>query len=210
MKYTCLLWDFNGTLLADMQAGIDSTNKMLSDRGLDTIRGVEHYREIFDFPIEEYYRGLGFDFGKEPYHVLAPIWVELYNINSKNSRLTVGVDETLRRVEQTGVRQSILSASERNMLTRQIEELGIAHYFDEIWGLDNIHAESKLHLAELWREKNRDAKVLFVGDTVHDAETAEILGADCLLYSGGHQSRKRLEVCGYPVIDDIQEILEYL
>ncbi len=193
-----------------MQAGIDSTNKMLSDRGLDTIRGVEHYREIFDFPIEEYYRGLGFDFDKEPYRVLAPIWVELYNINSRASRLTEGVEQTLKKVAQMGIRQSVLSASERNMLARQIEELGIAQYFDEIWGLDNIHAESKLHLAKKWREGHPEAKILYVGDTVHDAESAKVLGGDCLLFAGGHQSRKRLEACGYPIIERIEEIIEYL
>ena len=193
-----------------MQAGIDSVNEMLSKRNLPCIRGIEHYREIFDFPIMEYYRGLGFDFEKEPYAVLAPIWVDLYNINSKKSKLSDGVLETLRSIENKGVRQEVLSASEINMLAKQIEELGISDYFDGIYGLDNIHAESKLHLARMWREEHKDAKVLYVGDTVHDAETARLLDADCLLYAGGHQSRKKLESCGYPIIDKIEEILEYI
>ena len=210
LKYTHLLWDFNGTIFADMQAGIDSVNHMLLERGLAPIRSMEQYREIFDFPIRSYYEALGFDFEKEPYHVLAPIWVELYNENSKSAGLCEGVRETLAEVQKHGITQVILSACELNMLTDQLKVLGVSEYFEEVIGLDNIHAESKLHLAQMWREANRDARVLYVGDTTHDAETAAQLGADCLLYTGGHQSRARLSKVGAPMIDRIDELLKYL
>lgn len=210
MKYTHLFWDFNGTILADMQAGLDSTNTMLRDRGLKQIPGVEAYRDIFDFPIKEYYRGLGFDFEKEPYEVLAPIWVELYNEKSKMSPLTDGVAEVLENVKSLGIPQIVFSATEHNMLCGQLNELGITHYFDEIIGLDNIHAESKLHLAKKWRDQHPDAVILYVGDTVHDAANALVLKADCLLYSNGHQSKKKLLSCGYSLIDDIRDVLLYL
>ena len=81
---------------------------------------------------------------------------------------------------------------------------------DEIVGLDNIHAESKLHLAERWRKQNPQARVLYVGDTVHDAETAKVLEADCLLFIGGHQSKRKLEKCGCHMIDRIDEIVDHL
>ena len=79
------MWDFNGTIFDDAEAGIDAVNKMLSERGLNVIESRERYKEIFDFPIEEYYRGLGFDFDKEPYEYLAPIWVDLYNRNAEHA-----------------------------------------------------------------------------------------------------------------------------
>ena len=63
-KYTHLMWDFNGTIFDDAQAGIDAVNKMLSERGLPIIESREKYKEIFDFPIEDYYKGLGFDFDR--------------------------------------------------------------------------------------------------------------------------------------------------
>jgi phosphoglycolate phosphatase len=67
-----------------------------------------------------------------------------------------------------------------------------------------------LHLAARWREAHPEAKILYVGDTTHDAENAKVLEADCLLFAGGHHSRSRLEACGYPVIGRIEEIVEYL
>ena len=210
VKYTHLFWDFNGTILADMKSGMDSTNQMLRERGLDEIGGLEEYREVFGFPIKEYYRSLGFDFEAEPYEVLASIWVDLYNEKSRNCPMIEGVSETLDAVLRLGVAQVLFSATEREMLMRQVEELGIMPYFDEIIGLENIHAYSKAHLAKRWREEHPDARVLYVGDTVHDAENAKILEADCLLFTGGHQSKRRLSECGCKMIDRIEELVEYL
>ena len=209
-KYTHLMWDFNGTIFDDAQAGIDAVNKMLSERGLPIIESRERYKEIFDFPIEDYYKGLGFDFDREPYEYLAPIWVDLYNKNAEHADLCPGVRETMERVREMGVEQSVLSACELGMLQRYLKKLGVEGYLSEVMGLDNIHARSKLALAYDWIEKNKGARVLMIGDTTHDFETADALGADCVLYAGGHQCREKLERCGCPVIDSIGEIINYL
>ena len=210
MKYTHLMWDFNGTIFDDADAGIDAVNKMLKERGLEPIPSRERYKQIFDFPIEEYYSSLGFDFEREPYEVLAPIWVALYNENAEKAGLCEGVRETMEKVRDLGVEQSVLSACEIGMLKRYLKKLGVDIYISEVMGLDNIHARSKLALAHDWLRKNPDARVLMIGDTTHDFETAEALGADCLLYSGGHQSREKLERCGCPIVDSIKEIIDYL
>ena len=210
MNYTHIIWDFNGTLFSDMDAGIKSVNTMLSDRSLPIIPDLDSYREVFKFPIIEYYRDLGFDFEKEPYEVLAPIWVGIYNDKSKDSKTVDGVIETLEAIGEMGIKQVVFSATERTMLLRQLEHLGVISYFDEIIGLENIHAESKIHLAKKWGAEHPEAKILYVGDTVHDAENAKILGADCLLFTGGHQSRRRLEACGCAMIDKIEEMIEYI
>ena len=210
MKYTCVIWDFNGTIFDDMQAGIVSVNKMLAERGLDIIPSVEHYREIFDFPIKEYYRGLGFDFEREPYEVLAPVWVELYNQNAENAGLCPSVAETMKALRGKGIRQVIISACEINMLEYYLKKLGIREYLDEVVGLDNIHAGGKIERALEWLSNNGGERLIMIGDTTHDAETAKALGADCVLYASGHQSRKRLSACGCPMVDDIAELLEYV
>lgn len=210
MKHTCVIWDFNGTIFDDMQAGIVSVNKMLAERGLDIIPSVEHYREIFDFPIKEYYRGLGFDFEREPYEVLAPVWVELYNQNAENAGLCPSVAETMKALRDKGIRQVIISACEINMLEYYLGKLGVREYLDDVVGLDNIHAGGKIERALEWKSKNADEKMIMVGDTTHDAETAKALGADCVLYAQGHQSRKRLSACGCPMVDDIAGLLDFI
>ena len=210
MKYTCVIWDFNGTIFDDMMAGIVSVNKMLRERGLSEIPSVEYYREIFDFPIVEYYRGLGFDFEREPYEVLAPIWVDLYNENAKDAKLCPSVAETMEALRKKGIRQVIISACEINMLEYYLEKLGVRHYLDEVIGLDNIHAGSKIERGLEWRARNAEEVAIMIGDTVHDADTARALGADCVLYAGGHQSRHRLSACGCPIVDDIAQLTNFV
>ncbi len=211
MKYSHIVWDFNGTLLNDIGAGIDAVNVMLKKRGLPTIDSVETYRELFCFPIIKYYAKLGFDFEKEDYYtVLAPEWVEMYLENYKSSPLTQNATLTLQRLGEMGYAQTLLSATELQMLKGQLSELGLEGYFTEVCGLDNIHAGSKVDTAIAWKAAHSDDVVLFVGDTVHDYEVARAAGADCVLYSKGHQSYDQLAECGCPIIEDLADLIDLL
>ena len=96
-KYTHLLWDFNGTVFDDIEACRLSVNSMLAARGLPTLT-VEDYREVFDFPVKDYYARVGFDFDREPFEVLAPIWVAEYNRQSRASTVFPGVTEVMEQV----------------------------------------------------------------------------------------------------------------
>lgn len=209
--YTHLIWDFNGTILDDIRLGIDCVNEMLAPRGLPVIPDEDAYREIFGFPIDDYYRRLGFDFEKEDYDtVLAPEWVAKYLAGEGNCTVMPGVTETIQAVKALGIPQVVLSASKVQQLTGQLERLGLLGEFEEVIGLDNIHARSKKAQALEWMAAHPDARPLFVGDTEHDADVADAVGADCLLYTGGHQSQKRLQACGKPLITDIRRLIAYL
>lgn len=210
MKYTHILWDFNGTILDDVDAGIKSVNKLLSDRGLPLVESRERYHEVFGFPIIDYYRRLGFDFDKEPYEVIAPIWVEQYMENVKKSPVFDDVVKTVELFSEMGAKQIVLSATELQMLKKQLDFVGCLDIFDDVLGLDNIHAASKVSLAEKWKAENPDAVPLVIGDTVHDAEVAQRIGADCILVARGHQSRKALEEMGCPVYENLDEAMEIL
>lgn len=211
MKYTHLVWDFNGTLLNDMAIGVECVNLMLSRRGLPTVDGIEAYRQLFCFPIMDYYRLAGFDFEREDYYtVLAPEWINLYTERMGRCGLCPQVTETVSAVREKGLSQMVLSATEQGQLLGQLSDLGISSWFDEILGLDNIHAHSKESLAVEWKERHPDAVPLFVGDTEHDAQVARAIGADCLLYTGGHQSVERLSACGFPLITRLFDVLDYI
>lgn len=208
MKYTHVIWDFNGTILEDMQAGIDAVNTMLADRGLPVLEGLAGYRELFDFPVQDYYAKLGFDFEKEDFStVLAPTWVKLYDENCKNSGLYPGVRPLNLALRERGLSQSILSASEREMMLAQLAERGADGWFDEIWCNDSIYAHGKEALALAWRAAHPAARAVLIGDTTHDAKAAALAGADCILVAAGHQSASRLAACNVPVVPELAECL---
>lgn len=210
MKYTDVLWDFNGTILSDMEIGIESVNLLLSQRGKKTLSGLEEYRDVFGFPIYEYYERIGFDFSLEPYDVVAPLWVAEYMKRMPQAKVFDDVACVSEAFRAAGLRQTVMSASDLEMLRGQLEFLGISHLFDDVFGLDNIKAESKVGIAMQWKMDNPRSVSLLIGDTEHDAQVASECGFDCILVARGHQSRATLEKTGFPVVDDLFQVLEYV
>lgn len=194
MKYNYIIWDFNGTVLDDVEIGMDSLNVLLKRRGLPEVEGVEKYRAGFMFPIIEGYKKLGFDFEKESYDDVAKEWVDEYVSREHKAGLVEGVQSVLEFFKNRGIKQVIISASEIGMLKRQLDNLGVSQYFEEIVGVDNIKAAGKKDIALKWRSKHPLDNLLFIGDTDHDHQVAMAMGADCILVAAGHQSFDRLEM----------------
>ncbi len=205
-----IIWDFNGTILDDLKISIESADELLSRYDLPIIGNTERYYSLFGFPIKDYYERCGFDFTKYDYSVLAHEWVDIYLSRMPLARLRKGILETVDGLNSLGIKQSILSMTEENMLRGQIASFGITDKFDEILGLNDIYASSKLELARYWRSTHRDESVLYIGDTVHDSSSAKIIGARCLLITGGHESRASLLKLGYKVIDTPAEVYDYI
>ena len=210
MKYSHVLWDFNGTVLDDVSTGIKAINVLLSRRKMKTLDTLEEYHAHFGFPIIEYYGRLGFDFEKEPYSRIAVEWVEEYNRFVTEATLCPGVIEANRAFRRVGARQVILSASEKGMLMGQLNDLGIASLFDEVLGCDNIEAHGKVHIGLEWLRRTRPERAVMIGDTEHDAEVAREMGIECLLVAKGHQSKEVLSRLGVPVFDSLFEVIEYI
>ncbi len=207
MKYTHILWDFNGTILDDVNTCIKTVNTLLLERGYKTIESVEEYHSVFGFPVTDYYKKLGFDFEKEPYDAIARQWVKIYLQKVKDAPVFEDVRNKTEQFKNLGLYQVIISATEIDMLKKQLADLDLLNCFDDVWGMDNIRAESKVRMAQRWREKNPSAVALMIGDTLHDAEVAEKIGADCILVARGHQSYETLSSVGCPVVNSVSEII---
>lgn len=209
MKYDLLIWDFNGTICDDVGLGIDCINVVLRRRGMKELCGKDEYREYFCFPIEDYYAKIGFDFSSEPYSVPALEWTNEYLARESGIEAVSGVKEALEFAKENGIKQIVLSSSEITMLRRELSILSLSDYFDDVLGLDNTFAGGKIELAKEWA-RGKSFKALFIGDTRHDYETAVCIGADCILFSDGHDSREHLESCPCPVVDRIEDVISYL
>lgn len=209
MKYTTVLWDFNGTVVNDVHIGIRAINKMLEKRNLKTIDSVEAYHRVFRFPVKEYYRLVGFDFETEPYEDLAVEWVKNFTADEISLKLNDGFLEVWEHLNATGVKQMILSSSETEMLNRQIALLGLSHKFDEILGTGDIFAGGKIEMARKCLGTEVKNTVL-IGDTPHDADTAKAICADCILYAGGHASFASLSRRGFRTVRHLSELIPLL
>ena len=201
----CLIWDWNGTLLDDLDFCVDALNWLLGQFGYPQRYDRAGYRAIFGFPIEDYYRRAGFDFARHPFPVLAERYMEHYIPGSMACPLAADAPAALAAARAAGCRQVVLSASPLPTLRRQVANLNAGGWFDELLGLSDIYARSKVELGRAWLARSGldPASALLVGDTLHDAEVARELGARCVLCAAGHQPRARLEAAGLPVIDSL-------
>ena len=76
--YSHVIWDWNGTLLNDVDRCIAQMNQMLKKRNKKPLSGISDYHKACCFPIIEYYKNVGFDFAEEPFEDLADEFIKLY------------------------------------------------------------------------------------------------------------------------------------
>jgi len=206
-----VIWDWNGTLLDDTETCITSMNHMLARRGMPLLT-QERYKELFRFPVQEYYIDLGFDFNRESFELLSVEFISLYRDLQTSSELHAGAIDLLDAFRQRKIKQIILSAMERKALIRDVTARGIEGYFEEILGVDDHYANGKAGLAREYLVSTpfRADEILMLGDTLHDFEIASFLGCTCILIAQGHHPFHRLQAAGATVEKNLGDVLNLL
>ena len=204
MKY--VIFDFNGTVVDDVELSRSCINHTISkylDRKPLTL---EEYREVFMFPVKDYYSNVGFDFNKLNWEEVGQCWMNYYLEHFDEARLHDGVKELLIKNHEKGYKNILLSASRIDLLKEQTIKLGVYDYFDEILGLDNIYANSKLPIALNFIKDKDPKECVYLGDSLHDLEVAKAMNVRCLLIAKGHESKRRLKEAHNEVYDSIKEV----
>ncbi len=173
---------------------------------------LDRYHRLFDFPVIDYYRRLGFDFKKESFEVSGTEFINTYEKRRGETSLKQDAVVTIEQVKDMGMTQSILSAYQQNTLERFTADLGIQHYFERVIGLDDHYAFGKIENGKMWLEElnHNTREVLLIGDTVHDHEVASELNIDCLLIPSGHHSKEKLSRCGSPLVPSLSHVANYI
>ncbi|MDH6577192.1 HAD family hydrolase [Kitasatospora sp. MAP5-34] len=210
---THIVWDWNGTLLHDMDAVVAASNAAFATLGVPPIT-VERYRELYCFPIPRFYALL---LGREPsaqeWVVLDAAFQERYAELSEACALTPGAAELLAGWRASGRSQSLLSMHEHVRLVPQVRARGIEEHFVRVDGRSGISDGTGKsgyllrHLAALGPAVDPSRTVL-IGDAADDAEAALNAGAYAVLYTGGSHTRAKLEPLGVPVVDSLAEAVE--
>lgn len=206
-RYRHLIWDWNGTLLDDSQLCADIINGMLRERG-HAAWSFEAHREAFDFPVRRFYERLGFDLERESFEELSETFIARYQRAVPGCGLHFGARDVLAAVRDCGCTQSILSASRQDYLDERVAQHDLHGYFIGVNGIDTIFAPGKTERGRSWvRQLDCEPdEVVLIGDTVHDAEVAAVLGCDCLLLACGAHPASKLERCGQPVYPNLASL----
>lgn len=205
-----IFWDWNGTLVDDVDTVVQINNQVFALHGYAPTT-AEEYRRLFRFPVIEYYRALGVT--DEDFRLIAKEWNEGFVAAFHQVPLKRDVAETVRRFQQAGFRQVIISASQQDQLRAQVKQFPeLEGIFNDVLGLSDLYAVSKVQLAQdyLARTGIDPTDALFLGDTNHDAEVAAAIGCKCCLISGGHQQDAVLQAAGVPVLQRLSDLYPIL
>lgn len=202
-----IIWDWNGTLLNDLDFCISTINVLLQKRKLPALNR-NAYKEVFSFPVKDYYRAIGFNFEKEDFAIPAKEFIDLYNDGVKNCSLHPSTQSVLEFYQKKGFRQFVLSAMKQNMLEKTLEQKSILQYFEGVAGLNDHYAVSKIERGEQLISDFNIVKneCWIIGDTVHDFEVAHELGLKCILIPDGHQSVERLQQTGATIAEQLSTL----
>ncbi|MEZ5103782.1 MAG: HAD hydrolase-like protein [Draconibacterium sp.] len=205
-----IIWDWNGTLLNDLDFCISTINVLLKKRELPLLNHYS-YKEVFSFPVKDYYQAVGFDFSKEDFAIPAQEFIDLYDGGVNGCTLHNSAIEVLEYFQKQGIRQFVLSAMRQTMLEKTLKQNNIFNFFEGVAGLNDHYAFSKIErgkqlLAEFEIEKQN---AWMVGDTIHDFEVASELGTQCILIADGHQSEERLKQTGAPIILSLKNMVDF-
>lgn len=186
---TAVIWDWNGTLLDDVDQARTSMNAVLAALGLPTIADRDAYRSVFGFPIREFYGRLGIDVGPDgQFDSAARSYLAAFDRCVAGAQLQPHARAVLADLATAGLDQVLISASTTQSLERQLAPHRLDDLLPRVHGITDPLDPSKHHLVEQWLavSDHDPAAVVMVGDTNHDREIAESLGMGFIGFDRGH------------------------
>ncbi len=211
-----VIWDWNGTLLDDLDLVVFAVNATLGPLGAGPI-SHEDYRTQYVRPVRLFYeRLLDRSITDEEWHSFDDAFHHDYNEAVEHVRLAVDALDALDAVERAGATQSLLSMYPHDHLVPLAERHGVADYMLLIEGRRGEAGASKReamvhHVDAIVGHPHTPAELdgfVVIGDALDDAAAAEAAGLRCILYDNGSHPTEELVATGYPVTSSLMEALE--
>lgn len=203
-----LVWDWNGTLLNDVDLVVRATNLVFSTIGGRVLTVAEH-RLQFRRPVAEFYATvLERVVDADEFDRLDKIFHDAYRDGLTTCALADDATAAMRAWSGT---QSLLSMAPHDDLVPTITAYGLHGSFVRVDGLRTGRGGGPKaeHLVEHLRALDVDAaRVVLIGDSIDDADAAAAVGAACVLYTGGFTDADRLRASGHPVAETLSAAVE--
>lgn len=197
MSFKCVIFDFDGTLADSKECSVRSTQQAFSMMGfsIPSYQLIEHYMGI---PIEQSF----LDMSEETLddNTLAELITTFRDFYKNNERSTLqvfpyfpGVLDALHGKE---IKCFVLSSKKTDVLDRNLKQLNIRDYFEEIYGSDRVkeykpHPYGILQILEKYNfEKNT---AVMIGDATFDIEMGKSAEITTVAVTWGSHNLKELE-----------------
>lgn len=193
LTHSLVVFDWNGTILADTLASWRAANACLAIYGAEPI-SLARYRATSSFPIIHFYAKNGVPVDK----VLGSkgpangLFQKEYERLAARSRTRAGVRGLLRWLRDRSVPCIILSNYVTHRIEAQLERLGLAAFFQHIDAHDGDGAQiveytSKMERLSAYMVKRGYApgRSVIIGDSTEEPQVARALGLTSIAVTGG-------------------------
>jgi phosphoglycolate phosphatase-like HAD superfamily hydrolase len=190
-----IVFDWNGTILADTSACLRATNTVLDKLGKPRAT-IAQYRHHYTMPLNKLYYALGIDADTIEKHapVIHPLWHETYS--AANIRLRRGARAMLQSMRTAKCEAIILSNYVVHRIEAQAQKFGVREHFREILAYEVGDATFRMRgkgarLKEYLRA-NPVHKGMIIGDSEEEVEIGRELGLTTVAITDGMCSTARL------------------
>lgn len=210
MSVQHVVWDWNGTLLDDLEVVLGAVNVAMATLDGPPVDG-DIYRTHFTRPIQHFYEGLlGRSISESEWHLLNDTYHEAYYSQVHDAPLAFDALDALARVDGLGWNQSLLSMTPQARLEWVVADHGLFDRLQPVTGLPGQTGGLKAEHMELHLDRQNlvGPQVAVIGDTPDDVTAARAVGAVAILYDSGSHHREQLDEVGVPVVNSLVEAIE--
>ena len=217
MKYKCLIFDLDGTLLDSLQGILDAANLSFKECGYNVNRSYEEGKHFIGAGAIEFARramkGTDIPIEKEK-EIMERFLVNYQRIQSVETKPFKGINEMLLELQEKGFYLAIASNKPQILLEPIVKQLFPKVHFSLALG-QRINTPEKPNphiIFEIMNKCGVDAKdCVYIGDSEYDYKTAHNAGIDSIIcrYGFGFYDQPWIKKATY-IIDSVEELKNLL
>jgi len=195
-----VVWDWNGTLLDDLNQVVTAVNRTLGALG-ETPISTAIYGAHYQRPVRRFYESLlERPVRDDEWQLIDELFHSAYRSQLQSVELAADAREALEAVAAAGHTQSLLSMLLHDDLVDMAASFGIDRFMRRVDGLRGArgvrkHESLESHLHALGVDVG---DVLIIGDALDDVAAARAVGTRCVMYDRGTFPREQVNGAGVP------------
>ena len=196
-----VILDWSGVVSDDLEATFATSNDVLEHWGHSRLT-MQKFRELYELPWMRFYEKLGMQVNMEKEYEL---WEKIFPKHFGKIKSFPCSKKVLQWLKQNGKKVMVFSSHCQKLVEQEIEDYGFQGLIDHV-DASNEDKREKID-ALLKRHEIETKTTIYVGDMVHDVETAKQAGIRSVAVLCGYDSKEKLEKAGPGfIIKDLGEL----
>lgn len=210
-NYKVIMLDFDGTTACTVHAIYHAAKRMLNEYGYEVEKDIVYKNFGLALPYSFYCFAGVESFDEETSKNMIADYNRIYREEAEQLiELFDGVADTLDTLKKAGIKIVIASNNVHPVLERQLSNLGIRHYIDDIVAVEdveNVKPAPDIALEVLRRCNIKPEEAIVVGDSTYDMDMGREAGCDlCGVSYGGHTPEMLREKGAKYIMDNFSEL----